>query len=182
MYVSDEDGDTLELISPISVFHSAVSSFYPPSDPSGLRGMRRERIRSTPSWRSSGPRRDCVFVMEDGDKKGFRGMSAVRVKSFFSFTYEGDEYPCALVEWFKKVGRSPDKETGMWVVKTEEDHHGAQFTSVVHLDTILRGAHLIPVFGKGFLPPNLRHNWSLDSFKAFFVNKYADHRANEIAF
>lgn len=91
MYVSDEDGDTLELISPISVFHSAVSSFYPPSDPSGLRGMRRERIRSTPSWRSSGPRRDCVFVMEDGDKKGFRGMSAVRVKSFFSFTYEGDE-------------------------------------------------------------------------------------------
>lgn len=71
----------------------------------------------------------------------------------------------------------------MWVVKTEEDHHGAQFTSqVVHLDTTLRGAHLIPVFGKGFLPPNLRHNWSLDSFKAFFVNKYADHRANEIAF
>ena len=91
-------------------------------------------------------------------------------------------YPCALVEWFKKVGRSPDNETGMWVVKPEEDHHGAWFTSIVHLDTILRGAHLIPVFGKGFLPPNFPHNWSLDLFKAFFVNKYADHHANEIAF
>ena len=44
MDVSDEDGDILEHISPISVFHSAVSSFYAPSDPSGLRGMRRERI------------------------------------------------------------------------------------------------------------------------------------------
>lgn len=182
MYVSDEDGDILEHISPISVFHSAVSSFYAPSDPSGLRGMRRERIRSTPSWRSFGPQHDCVFVVEDEDKKGFRGMSAVRIKLFFSFTYEGDEYPCSLVEWFKKVGRSPEKETGMWVVKPDKDHHGAQFTSVVHLDTILRGAHLIPVFGKGFLPPNFRHNWSLDSFKAFFVNRYADHHANEIAF
>ena len=120
--------------------------------------------------------------MEDEDKKGFRGMSVVHVKLFFSFMYEGDEYPCALVEWFKKVGRLPDKETGMWVVKPEEDHHGARFTSVVHLDTILRGAHLIPVFKKGFLPLNFRYDWSLDSFKALFVNKYAYHHANEIAF
>ena len=182
MDTSDEDGDILDHISPISVFHSAIASFYAPSDPSGLRGMRRKRIRSTPSWRSSGPRRDCVYVVEDESKEGFRGMSVVRVKLFFSFTYEGDEYPCALVEWFKKVGRSPDKQTGMWVVKPEEDHHGTRLTSVVHLDTILRGAHLIPVFRKDFIPVNFRHNWSLDSFKAFFVNKYADHHANEIVF
>ncbi|KAF8810183.1 hypothetical protein BYT27DRAFT_7222195 [Phlegmacium glaucopus] len=171
MDVSDEDGDILDHISLISVFHSAISSFYAP-----------KRIRSTPSWRSSGPRHDCVFVVEDEDQEGFRAMSVVRIKLLFSFRYEGEEYPCALVEWFKKVGRSPDKQTGMWVVKPEEDRHGRRVTSVVHLDTVLRGAHLIPVFGEGFLPPNFRHNWSLDSFKAFFVNKYADHHANEIAF
>jgi len=173
MDVSDEDGDILNHISPISVFHSAISSFYTPSDPSGLCGMRQERIRSTPSWQSSGLQCDCVFVVEDEDKEGFQGMSVVRVKLFFSFTYEGDEYPCALVEWFKKVGRSPDKQTGMWVVKPEEDRHGRHLTSVVHLDSILRGAHLIPVFGTGFIPHNFHYNWSLDSFKAFFVNKYA---------
>ncbi|KAF8815688.1 hypothetical protein BYT27DRAFT_7079395 [Phlegmacium glaucopus] len=178
MDVSDEDGDILDHISLISVFHSAISSFYAPSDPSGICGMRQEHIRSTPSWRSSGPRHDCVFVVEDEDKEGFQGMSVVRVKLFFSFRYEGEKYPCALVEWFKKVGRSPDKQTGMWVVKPEEDHHGRRLTSVVHLDTVLQGAHLIP----GFLPPNFNHTWSLDPFKAFFVNKYVDHHANEIAF
>ena len=76
-------------------------------------------------------------MVEDEDKGGFQGMSVVCVKFFFSFTYEGDEYPCVFVEWFKKVGRLPDKQTGMWVVKPEEDHHGTQLTSVVHLDTIL---------------------------------------------
>ena len=54
--------------------------------------------------------------------------------------------------------------------------------TVVHLDTILRGAHLIPVYGSSFIPPHFRHSWSLDAFKAFFVNKYADHHANKIAF
>ncbi|KAF8953939.1 hypothetical protein BDZ97DRAFT_1908567 [Flammula alnicola] len=144
--------------------------------------MRRKRIRSTPSWRATGPRRDCVFVVEDQEKPGFRGMSVVRVKLFFSFSYEGEEYPCALVEWFKKVGRSPEEQTGMWVVKPEIDDRGNRLMSVVHIDTILRGAHLLPVFGKQFLPLCFRHMWSLDAFKSFFVNKYADRHVNEVAF
>lgn len=179
---SDEDEDLLEGISPISVYHSAIASFYAPSDPSGIRGMRRERIRSTPSWRSTGPRRDCAFVVEKQNEHGFRGMSVVRIKLFFSFRYEGEEYPCALVEWFKKDGRSPNEQTGMWEVKPEEDRHGERLTTVIHLDTILRGAHLIPIYGSSFIPPHFHHTWSLDAFKAFFVNKYADHHANEIAF
>ena len=84
MDVSDEGGDILEHISPISVFHSAISSFYTPSDPSGLHGMHHECIRSTPSWQSSGLQHDCVFVVEDEDKKGFQGMSVISVKLFFS--------------------------------------------------------------------------------------------------
>ena len=131
---SDSDSNLLDTISPISVYHSAIASFYAPSDPSGIRGMRREHIWSTPSWRSAGPLCDCVFVVEKQDDRGFQGMSVVRIQLFFSFSYEGEEYPCALVEWFKKVGRSPDEQTGMWVVKPEEDHHRKRLTTIVHLE------------------------------------------------
>ncbi|KAF7341356.1 hypothetical protein MVEN_01872100 [Mycena venus] len=68
--VSDDDLDIPKL--PISVYHSAVATFYAPSDPSGICGMRREHIRSTPTWRKHGPRRDCVFVVENQGELGFR--------------------------------------------------------------------------------------------------------------
>ncbi|KAF8804198.1 hypothetical protein BYT27DRAFT_7302293 [Phlegmacium glaucopus] len=171
----------INITSPIYVYHSAVAHFYAPSDPSGLRGMHHERIRSTPTWRGTGPRRDCAFVSEDDTKPGFRGMSIVRIRLFMSFEHDGVEYPCALVEWFKKIGRSPDEETGMWVVKPEM-HGRKQLVTVVHLHTLLRGAHLIPVYGHQYLPIGFSHTWSLDAFEAFHVNKYADHHANEIAF
>ncbi|KAJ7648793.1 hypothetical protein DFH06DRAFT_1423544, partial [Mycena polygramma] len=166
---------------PLSVYHSAIATFYAPSDFSGIRGMRRERIRSTPSWRKHGPRRDCAFAVEDQNEKGFRGMSVVRVRLFFSFTHDGVDYPCALVDWFKKVGRSPDPETGMWIVEPEMKGR-TRLTTILHLDSLLRGAHLIPVYGENFIPVGFRYIHSLDSFSAFHVNKYIDHHANEIAF
>ena len=167
--------------SPVSVFHSAIATFYAPSDESGIRGMRRERIRSTPSWRGKVPRRDCAFVVEDEDKPGMKGMSVVRIRLFFSFDHEGVMYPCALVEWFKTYGRSPDVETGMWKVRREYKN-GIHVTSVVHLDTILCGAHLLPVFGKEFLPVDFDPADTLDAFHAYYINKYADHHAHEIIF
>ena len=93
-----------------------------------------------------------MFVVENQEKPGFRGMSVVQVKLFFSFIYEGDEYPCALVEWFKKIGTLPEEQTGMSVVKPENDNYGRRLTSVVHIDTILHGAHLVPVYREQFLP------------------------------
>lgn len=146
--------------------------------------MRRERIRCTPSWRKTGPRRDCAFVVEDQNKRGFRGMSVVRTRLLFSFSHEGEDYPCALVEWYKKIGRGPEASSGMWQV-TEEllpGRNGGRLTTVVHLDSILRGAHLIPVYGDHSLPDKFKPEWTLDSFTTFFVNKYADHHSNEIAF
>lgn len=169
----------------ISVFHSAVATFFPPSDPSGIRGMRRERIRSTPSWHGHS-RRDCAFVVEDDTQEGFKGMSAVRVLLFFSFThqqeeypYEHQQYPCALVEWFEKVGDSPDPKTGMWIVKPEYRQR-RRVISVVHIDSLYRCAHLPPVFGRRPIPRKLHFSHSMDVFEAFYVNKYADHHANEI--
>ena len=79
-------------------------------------------------------------------------MSVVQVKLFFSFIYKGEEYPCALVEWFKKIRKSPEEQTGMWVVKPESDDSGGRLMTVIHVDTILRGAHLLSVYGKQFLP------------------------------
>ncbi|KAF9245053.1 hypothetical protein BU15DRAFT_71398 [Melanogaster broomeanus] len=49
----------------ISIFNSASSRFYAPSDLSGIGGMHTEFIRSTPLWRNEGPRKDCVFVTTD---------------------------------------------------------------------------------------------------------------------
>ncbi|KAJ7328054.1 hypothetical protein DFH08DRAFT_916752 [Mycena albidolilacea] len=166
---------------PHLVYYSAVATFYAPSDPSGIRGMRRERIRSTPTWRKHGPRRDCVFVVENQGERGFRGMSVPRVRLLFSFTHDGIDYPCALVDWFKKVGRSPDSETGMWIVEPEMKGC-VRLTTIVHIDTLLRGAHLIPVYGSGYISTGFRYTYSLDAFKSFHVNKYIDHHANEIAF
>ncbi|KAJ7719659.1 hypothetical protein B0H16DRAFT_1794428 [Mycena metata] len=166
---------------PTLVIDSPLSS---PSDPSGIRGMRRERIRSTPRWRKTGPRRDCAFVVEDQNADGFRGMTVVCVRLLFSFQFDGVDYPCALVEWYNKIGRGPDEDTGMGMVRPDLRNTRARdpVMSVVHLDSVLRGAHLIPVFGSRYLPCGFRHTWSLDAFEAFFVNKYIDAHANEIAF
>ncbi|EIM87672.1 uncharacterized protein STEHIDRAFT_56247 [Stereum hirsutum FP-91666 SS1] len=183
---SSDDVDSVDdlplIFSSISVFHSAVATFYAPSDESGIHGMRRERIRSTRSWRKGPARRDCAFVVQDQEEKGMKGLDVVRILLLFSFRHDGVLYPCALVHWYKKVGRSPDSVSGMWKVKPDEDCHGRVLT-VVHLDSLFRAAHLIPVYGKDFrVPSRWKHTDSLDAFATFYVNKFVDHHAHEIAF
>jgi hypothetical protein len=143
--------------------------------------MCRERIRSSPLWRKKAPRRDCAFVVEDEDKPGMRGMNVVRVQLFFSFMHGGKTYPCALVEWFSTVGRSRDAVTGMWQVRPDIRHQ-QRLLGVIHLDSFLRGAHLLPIFGADFLPHNFDHTLSLDAFAGYYVNHFADHHMHEIVF
>jgi len=164
--------------SSISVFHSAVATFFSPGDPCGTHGMRRERLYSTPSWRGCGHRHDCAFVVGDEEKPGMRGMAVVRVRLLFSFELDGVYYPCALVEWFDRVRR--DDATGMWVVRPDLSH-GMREKSVLHLDSFLHAAHLIPVFGEKKVPRKLDRTHSLDAFPTYFVNKYIDHHTFEIA-
>ena len=169
-----------EIYTKISVFSSATTTFYAPSDESGVRGMRREHIQSTHSWRNAGPQRDCALVVEDETKPGIKGLMPVRVKLFFSFVHQGKVYPCALVDWFKKYGAHPDKETGMWKVRPHMVGR-RRLTTVIHLDSLLRGAHLLPVFGGAtHLPTNFHFSYSLDAFEAYFINKYADNHMYEI--
>ncbi|KAF8870197.1 hypothetical protein BD779DRAFT_1614206 [Infundibulicybe gibba] len=39
--------------------------------------------------------------------------------AFFFFTHLDKIYPCALVEWFEKVGQRPDDDTGLWIVRPD---------------------------------------------------------------
>ena len=162
----------------ISVFHSAVARFYAPSDLCGAGGMYRECIHSTPIWRGAAPRYDTVFIETDAELPGMRGMTVGRVFLFFSFTFRDAHYPCALVHWYHTVGTEPDEDTGLWVVKPKYTN-GHQNLAVIHLDTIARGAHLIGVYGSSFLPEGFHFSHSLDLFRAYFVNCFADHHTHE---
>ena len=166
----------------VAVYPSAVAVYYAPSDTHGTKGMHRERIRSVPSWRGAGPRRDCVFLEKDPNQLGFRGLHVVRVLLFFTFKFAGELFPCALVSWFSPVHDEPCPDTGMWIVEPDIDHTGRRMMSVIHIDCIMRGAHLIGVVGPGFLPRAIKPCDSLDVFKAYYVNKYADHHSHTIAF
>ncbi|EPQ59998.1 hypothetical protein GLOTRDRAFT_101899 [Gloeophyllum trabeum ATCC 11539] len=174
--------DDLEGIQSLSTFHSAVSVYYAPSDPCGAGGMHKERIRASPSWRKGHPRYDCAFVQSDTGLEGFAGLQAVRIRLFFSFKFRGVTYPCALVNWFSPVMDFPDPETGMWIVTPVLDNRRRPIVSVIHLNCVVRGAHLIGVTGKKNLPVGFHFSDSLDAFQSFYVNKYADHHAFEIAY
>ena len=165
----------------VSVFSSAAATFYAPSDPSGIGGMRREHIRATPSWRHGPARYDCAFVNSRPELDGMRGLDVVRVLLFFSFRFESITYPCALVQWFSLIGEECDEDTGMWMVQPETTGDHLPVVSVVHLDCIVRLAHLLPNFGNRLVPHMTSFHNSLDNFSSFYVNKYADHYAFEIA-
>ncbi|KAI0371908.1 hypothetical protein BV20DRAFT_1065308, partial [Pilatotrama ljubarskyi] len=168
-------------ISPIRVFHSAVALYYAPTDPSGIGGMRRERIRATPSWHNGPARYDCIFVDKGTSEEGLKGLLVARVRLFFSFKHQGQLYPCALVHWYSVVGEAPDEDTGMWIVHPDFLEDGNPSCDVIHVDTILRGAHLIGSIGDTWLPQGFLPSDSLDAFRAFYVNKYADYHAFELA-
>jgi hypothetical protein len=167
----------------ITIYPSAVATFHAPSDISGTGGMRCERIRAVTSWRKGPSRYDTVFINTDPAAEGMRGLDVARVRLFFSFSFEGVQYPCALVHWFSRKDNSPDDTTGMWIVEPDmSDDDGETLASIVHLDTILRAAHLLPVFGSEHVSRTLSFTDTLDAFSSFYVNKYADHHAFEIAF
>ena len=53
--------------------------------------------------------------------------------------------------------------------------------TVICLDSVLQGAHLLPVFrGATYLPVDFHFSYSLDTFEAYFVNKYADNQMYEL--
>ena len=107
-------------------------------------------------------------------------LNVARVLSFFSFSRHGNVYQCALVHWFSTFGQEPDPDTGMWIVVPDYDRHGYRNVSVIHVDSIVRGAHLLPVFDMSKLPSSLNYTHSLDYFSAFYINRYIDPHTFEL--
>ena len=124
--------------SPVSVLPSAVSTFYVPSDLSGIGGMHRERIRTTNSWISGPPRYDCVLVSKDSPLPGFQGLHVARVRLFLAFKFCAKQYSTALVEWYTPVGSEPDDLTGLWIIEPDFNRDGSRTCEIITLDSIMR--------------------------------------------
>ncbi|KAG2102871.1 uncharacterized protein F5147DRAFT_746797 [Suillus discolor] len=153
---------------PIKIFHSATATFVAPSDPSGITGMHRQHIRAAPSWRNGPGRFDCAFVNTDDRHDGMLSMDVVRIFCFFSFTFtNGRTYPYEL--------------TGMWMVAPSFNKDGSCDLSIIHIDSIICSAHLLPIFGTQFVPCGLQFYDSLDVYRGFYVNRFIDHHAFVLA-
>jgi hypothetical protein len=161
----------------IRVYHSAVAIYHAPSDLCGAGGLYRECIRSTPLFHGH-EHRDTVFVVLDELKCGMEGMEIGRILLFFSFHYRREKFSCALINWFIH-DEEPDRDTGMWTVQLERDRRGQPTIEVIDIDTIARGAHLLPVYGSSRVPDDFSHHDALDSYNSFFVNHFIDHHAHE---
>jgi hypothetical protein len=165
-----------------SVFDSAVATYYLPSDTLGQTGFHRERIRATPARGQDGstvPRYDSVLVATDATSSGFSSMQAARIRLLLSVTHLNKVIPCALVDWFIPEGNGPDPVTGMWVVKPQRTANNRRSSSIIHLDSVLRGIHLLPVHKKRVVTQAHSYSRSLDIYRRFYVNKYIDYHAFE---
>lgn len=139
--------------------------------------MRRERIRSSPNCRGV-ERRDTAFVVIDESKPGMCGMVIARIHLLFSFNYRQQHHSCALVTWYIHTDDKPDKDTGLWIMKLERKR-GLPVFQVIDVNTIARGAHLLPVFGGEHVPEDFDFNDALDRYNSFFVNPYIDHHSHD---
>ncbi|KAG1788518.1 hypothetical protein EV424DRAFT_1476518 [Suillus variegatus] len=166
----------------VSVFSSAAASFHAPSDLSGTGGMRREHIRATTSWRGGPARHDCVLVGTNNEVNcSLDGLAIAKVLRFLGFKYRTKYLQCAVVHWFSYVTDSRDPDTGMHIVAPSTNDDGMPDISLIHIDCIFRAAHLIPLYGADFLPREITPHDSYNVFRAFYINKYADHHAFEVA-
>ncbi|KAG2084606.1 uncharacterized protein F5147DRAFT_748792 [Suillus discolor] len=157
----------------VKVFNSAAATFFAPSDPSGVGGMRREHIRVVPSWRRGPAHNDTVFI-NTGSEDGINGMEVSRVL--------GKTFPCALIHWFKLFANEPNPDTGMWMVRPSfHAESRSRELSIVHVDTIVRACHLLPIFDTHFTPEHIMLHNILDLWPSFYVNKFMDHHMFEIA-
>jgi hypothetical protein len=87
------------------------------------------------------------------------------------------------VTWFSAIGDEPCPDVGMWMVEPDVDRcTGRRVMDIIHIDTILRSAYLIGIYGEDFFPKHFKYSDSLDRFKGFYINKYADHHSHEVAF
>ncbi len=162
----------------VALHTSARATFYAPSELCGPGGMHSEMIRCSSRWFKRYPRYDTVFVRLSG-AEGLRGMAVARVRGFLSFPYGMTMHECALVEWFELASDHPDPLTGLWVVKPEMAGN-RRAVEVISTDSIVRASHLLAVHGRTRMPRGFHFSNTLNAFKRYFVNSYADYHTHEL--
>ena len=165
-----------------SVFDSAVATYYLPSDTLGQTGFYRERIHAKSTCNQGGsavPQYDCVLVAVGAMPSGFSSMQVAYVCLLLSIAHLNTVIPCALVDWFISEGNRPDPITGMWTIKPQYTANNRHSSSIIHLDSVLRGIHLLPVHKKRVVAQVHSYSRSLDSYRRFYVNKYIDYHVFE---
>ena len=114
------------------------------------------------------------------DAVGVRGLDVARVHLFFSFALGEETFECALIHGFCKCFTDPDPDNGLWIFEPDYSQDGYRIMSVVHIESIVRAAHLLPVFkDETPIPREINFTNTLDVFKAFYLNKYIDYHAFE---
>ena len=130
--------------------------------------------------RHHGSRRDCILLKTGLDIAGVRGLNVARVHLFFSFTFGEEVFECALIHEFCKSFTDLDPDNGLWIFEPDYDASGYRIMSVVHIDSIVRAAHLLPVFKDGTpIPREINFTHTRNIFKAFYLNKYIDYHVFE---
>ena len=99
---------------------------------------------------------------------------------FFSFALGEEVFECALIHEFWKSFTDPDPDNGMWIFEPDYNNNQYRIMSVVHVNSIIRAVHLLPVFkDETPIPREVNFTNTLDAFKAFYLNKYIDYHAFE---
>ena len=98
------------------------------------------------------PQYDCIFINIDEHKPGMLRLSIARARLFFSIKVNHIKHSCGLVHWHSGLGDSVDENTGMWVIEPYILDDGRPQTAVIHLDTIVYLAHLLPIYGEEQAP------------------------------
>ncbi|KIK83037.1 hypothetical protein PAXRUDRAFT_153335, partial [Paxillus rubicundulus Ve08.2h10] len=69
----------------------------------------------------------------------------------------------------------PKDLTGMWMVSPSFLDNGSKNLTVVHIGSIIHGAHLLPIYGTEVVPEHVTCHNSLDIYHIFYVNHFIDH-------
>ena len=162
----------------IYVYHSAITHFFAPSDLCGTSGMYCEHIRSNPNWCGKYAHHNTMFILTGSEMDVMQGMTIGHALLFFSFMFRDEYFPCALIHWLIP-DNVPDDDIGMWVVQPEFAGNRCHTLSVIHLDSVARAAHLLPVYSSSFVPEDFDFSDSLDSFCAYFINNCIDHHSHK---
>ena len=86
-----------------------------------------------------------------------------------------------MVHEFCKSFTDPDPYNNLWIFEPDYKNDGYRVMSIIHVDSIVRAAHLLPVFkNETPIPREIDFTNTLDVFKAFYLNKYIDYHAFEI--